>query len=110
MVHKIRGFLIYPQDVGGKISDVFIGVSIIPDHVREVFTLTRVRRMRKVFSKTSDIFCDAERHSAHISRKVPSHDVPDEVNRLREELGRVGIGVMDTPLPSTDDVEFIFTS
>lgn len=106
----INGFLVYPQDVGEKISDVLIGVSIIPDHVRTVFSFARVRRIRKVFSKTSNIFCDAEHNSAHISRKVPSYDLPNEIQQLREELGRVGINVMDTPLPSTRDVEFVLAS
>lgn len=110
MIHKIQGFLVYPQDVGEKVSDVLIGVSIIPDHVREVFSFGRVRRMRRVFTKASNIVCTAERNSAHISRRVPSYDVPNEIQRLREELGCVGIEVMDTPLPSINDVEFVLAS
>ncbi|MBI2617877.1 hypothetical protein HYW58_00245 [Candidatus Kaiserbacteria bacterium] len=110
MKKDVNGFLVFPQNVGKKVSDVLIGVSIIPDHVRTVFSFARVKKMHKVFSKTSNIFCDAERHSAHIRRKVPSYDMPNEIEWLREDLGRVGIEVMDTPLPSIRDVEFVLAS
>lgn len=110
MKKQIDGFLVFPQYVGGKITDVKIGVSIIPSRVRGIFSHKLIERVRQSFGKKSEIFVDSKKGTAQISRVIPSCNVRDEVRQLKSDLKAVGIHAIETPLPREQDVNLVLAS